>query len=385
MGFDTNGNWTSDFYPETDRDEHLPISASKFQQLIQTDIKSGFDNCLTRDGAGKPEANLNFNGHKITNLADGEAPTDAITKQQLDTAFATPASESDAGTIQIASSAEALAATNDTKAMTPKKVGEVVRTLSTITPFCANSGNLDANGDADLISAVGGTISFKVDDGTNYKPLVCTPANSQNSFTLQSINNYDASALADGNYVLTADDEGTITAYPYQAGYFTYTRKTAPSTPYLWFDISKEPYNAYKYEGGSWVEFSGVPLATFVMASGSVSSFENLPYNENGFKATIPNVFDAFYPDYTAGTSKTRGTEYTADCDGIIVFCIDDEHNTTMQVLINGTQVFYSGARDNDGRSVDGTFRVKKGDTYQITGGSNTWYFEFYPFKGAIK
>lgn len=82
MGFDTNGNWTSDFYPETDRDEGIAILASKFQQLIQTDIKGGFDNCLTRDGAGKPDANLNFNGHKITNLADGELATDAQTVGQ---------------------------------------------------------------------------------------------------------------------------------------------------------------------------------------------------------------------------------------------------------------------------------------------------------------
>lgn len=85
MGFDSNGNWTSDFYPETDRDEGIKILASKFQKLIQTDIKSGFDNCLTRDGAGKPEANLNFNGHKITNLANGELSSDAMTLGQSQT------------------------------------------------------------------------------------------------------------------------------------------------------------------------------------------------------------------------------------------------------------------------------------------------------------
>lgn len=82
MGYDTNGNWTSDFYPETDRDEGVKILASKFQKLIQTDIKDGFDNCLTRDGSGKPQSNLNFNGHKITNLADGELAQDAVTVSQ---------------------------------------------------------------------------------------------------------------------------------------------------------------------------------------------------------------------------------------------------------------------------------------------------------------
>ena len=94
MGFDTNGNWTSDFYPITDRDEGIRILASKFQQLIQTDIKSGFDNCLTRDGAGKPEANLNFNGYKITNLANGEITTDAITVGQAQQGLINYASDS---------------------------------------------------------------------------------------------------------------------------------------------------------------------------------------------------------------------------------------------------------------------------------------------------
>ena len=82
MGFNTNGEWTSEFYPIQDRDDGTPILASKFQQLIQTDIKSGFDNCLTRDGAGKPSANLNFNGYKITNLANAEVANDALTLGQ---------------------------------------------------------------------------------------------------------------------------------------------------------------------------------------------------------------------------------------------------------------------------------------------------------------
>ena len=382
MGFDTNGNWTSDFYPETDRDEHIAILASKFQQLIQTDIKSGFDNCLTRDGAGKPSANLNFNGFKITNLANGETANDAVNKGQLDSAVATPASEEEAGTIQIATSAEALAATDDTKAMTPKKVGEVVRTLSTITPFCANSGNLNS-GNADLISAFGGTISFKVDDGTSYAPLVCTPANSQNSFTLQSIESYDASALADGTYVLTVDKDGVITPFPYQTGYYTYTRTTAPSTPYLWFDVSKEPYNAYKYEGGAWTQFSGVPLAIIVMDSGVVDSFENLAYNENGFKANIPNVFEALEPDYSAPVSIPAG-DFTAPVDGwVLATATGNSDSNKVTIVIDGTQ-YFSNATTQFNTWPQQTIYLAKGQTANITYGGNG-IARFVPLKGAIK
>lgn len=89
MGFDGNGKWTSNFYPISDRDNGVAILASKFQNLIQNDIKSGFDNCILRDGTGRPNANINWNGHKITNLASGTGATDAVNKEQMDSAIST--------------------------------------------------------------------------------------------------------------------------------------------------------------------------------------------------------------------------------------------------------------------------------------------------------
>lgn len=87
MGFDGNGKWTSNFYPISDRDNGVAILASKFQNLIQNDIKSGFDNCILRDGTGRPTSNINWNGYKITNLAAGTGAADAVNKEQLDTAI----------------------------------------------------------------------------------------------------------------------------------------------------------------------------------------------------------------------------------------------------------------------------------------------------------
>ena len=84
MGFDGNGNWTSDFYPIQDRDDNIAILASKFQTLIQTNLKESFENCITRDGAGKPITNINWNGNKITNLQNGTSSADAVNKSQLD-------------------------------------------------------------------------------------------------------------------------------------------------------------------------------------------------------------------------------------------------------------------------------------------------------------
>ncbi len=85
MSFDGNGNWSSPFYPVQDRDNGIAILASKFQTLIQTNLKESFENCITRDGAGKPTTNINWNGNKITNLQNGTSSADAVNKSQLDT------------------------------------------------------------------------------------------------------------------------------------------------------------------------------------------------------------------------------------------------------------------------------------------------------------
>ena len=89
MGFDGNGNWTSPFYPVTDRDNGVAILASKFQTLIQSNLKESFENCILRDGTGKPTTNINWNGQKITNLASGTSSADAVNKYQLDNQIAT--------------------------------------------------------------------------------------------------------------------------------------------------------------------------------------------------------------------------------------------------------------------------------------------------------
>ena len=102
MGFDSSGNWSSDFYPVTDRDNSVPILASKFETLIQTNLKSSFEKCLLRDGTGKPTANINWNGYKITNLANGTSGADAINKGQLDSSANTKVTKSgDAMTGQL--------------------------------------------------------------------------------------------------------------------------------------------------------------------------------------------------------------------------------------------------------------------------------------------
>lgn len=82
--FDGNGNWTSDFSAQADRDNNIKILASRFDNIFIADIKESFENCLTKDGQIMPIGNFNMGGQRITNMADGVNSNDAVNKSQLD-------------------------------------------------------------------------------------------------------------------------------------------------------------------------------------------------------------------------------------------------------------------------------------------------------------
>lgn len=83
--FDGNGNWTSDFSAQADRDNGIKILASRFDNIFIADIKESFENCLTKDGQITPIGNFNMGGQRITNVANGVNSGDAVNMSQLDT------------------------------------------------------------------------------------------------------------------------------------------------------------------------------------------------------------------------------------------------------------------------------------------------------------
>lgn len=84
--FDGNGNWTSDFSAQADRDNGIKILASRFDNIFIADIKESFENCLTKDGQIAPIGNFNMGGQKITNLNNGVNDNDAVNISQLNNA-----------------------------------------------------------------------------------------------------------------------------------------------------------------------------------------------------------------------------------------------------------------------------------------------------------
>jgi hypothetical protein len=68
MPFDGLGNYTASPVPNFPAVTGTAINSSYYNNVIN-DIVTAFNNCLTRDGQGKPSASINWNGQTITNIA----------------------------------------------------------------------------------------------------------------------------------------------------------------------------------------------------------------------------------------------------------------------------------------------------------------------------
>lgn len=145
-----------------------------------------------------------------------------------------------------------------------------------LTRFSVNSGNVDSNGNGDLISVSGSVVTFKV--GGTYPNIVCTPANQLASFTLSTINNFNTSTLADGTYALCVAKNGVVSAHSFGDGYISKKAPESPVSGQLWLDVSKEPLVAYQYNSG-WIPFYGVPLCVVTVASGAVTNSYTIQFN----------------------------------------------------------------------------------------------------------
>jgi len=84
MPYNGSGTYTNSYYPTQDRDNSIPILASKFENFFQVDLPATFGLCVTRDGQGSMTSNFNFNSFRGTNLADPIALTDAVNKEYAD-------------------------------------------------------------------------------------------------------------------------------------------------------------------------------------------------------------------------------------------------------------------------------------------------------------
>lgn len=390
MGFDKNGNWSSDFYPEQDRDNEVPITASKFQALIQDNLKQSFQNCILRDGTGLPTANINLNRKKITNLANASSDLDAVNKSQLDSAMATNATETSLGTVRIATEEEALAGEDDLTAISPLKAKKIISTLATSTRFAVNSGNATDRKPDLLAGQFTGTLSFKVDNGISYAPLTATTADAE-SFTLNSIASVDVSGLMNGTYNVFISPEGTAKVFANNV-YRQQSQPATLNTNDIWFNTC-EPFKAFikTSEGLEETKLVQIPQVV-VMANNVISSIETIAYyNDNGAERGLVSNYESIKKglevDWSAPISipKPYGSAYTCPADGLCVFVLR-LNNGLLSIHINGNPTGLSSRHgDVDIDDFPISFYVSKGDVITLTANPSARYEgQFFPLKGVI-
>lgn len=78
MPYDGSGNFIRSYNWSLDAANGVPITASRFD-TEHNGFATGLSNCITRDSQGKPIADIDWNAHKIKNLADPTLPQDAVT------------------------------------------------------------------------------------------------------------------------------------------------------------------------------------------------------------------------------------------------------------------------------------------------------------------
>lgn len=82
MPFDGNGIYNPISPPDFPAEPGTLIRASQYNNQI-LDMSSALSNCLTRDGQGKPTADINMNGFKLEGLGVGTDPADAVRFDQV--------------------------------------------------------------------------------------------------------------------------------------------------------------------------------------------------------------------------------------------------------------------------------------------------------------
>lgn len=260
--------------------------------------------------------------------------------------------------------------------------------------FCVNSGNKNANGEADLLaidSISPMRVIFKIGDGqtgnmpnviySNYKGEQSTRAN------LPAVN---MTGKTDGTYNIFAKISGS--PYALNNKIYRQTKRPEMLADDIWMDISTIPVRALQYNGVEDVEFNDVPLGQVTIKEGALNSTLTFPYNQNGFDVNSSSEIEIntnlsksiahiVMPDYSKGISKTMNVLHTAETDGFLLAFTYERNGQNNSINVNSISVWQGSINDGDG-SNGTTIPIAKGNTFQINfsnGGTAT----FYPLIGA--
>ena len=235
------------------------------------------------------------------------------------------------------------------------------------TVFCINSGPFDANEIPNILEITNLVLSFNTPfTGTNIEGK---------TVTVTSLDDISLSGYEDGTYNVFVDLEGEIEIL--KNNIYRQAKEPTNTLNTVWLNTSKNPLTAKIYTQSGWADFKKIPVGSFVIDTGAVTSTVTNTYNENGYYITSESAF--LMPDYTKGVNKSNGVTYTADTSGWIyayysilggsgsaTITIDDKVMTVSSASF--TNVYYG-----TGNAI--VFPIAKGSVYKTSSLSACVFF----------
>ncbi|GHU01712.1 hypothetical protein FACS1894186_4970 [Alphaproteobacteria bacterium] len=212
--------------------------------------------------------------------------------------------------------------------------------------FCVNSSNLDINGNADILSGSGGTLSFKV--GGDYPSLTGTNAQGDTGI----FSSYGTVALAGtGTFTVFSMMDGSTYVSPALLA----VGKTFPQSPVSGqvFYLTASIPEAFRYNGTSWETFTGFPLGYATVANGVITGVTSYSLNDDRVNLTVNSYGQSRlgWPNYAAATGYVS-PPYTAPANGWLIFdqLVYYSNNT---ITIDGFPILFGGGGDQEGGGRD--------------------------------
>lgn len=204
--------------------------------------------------------------------------------------------------------------------------------------FCLKSGNL-TNGEADLMSFSGTTLSFKI--GSTYSSLKWNSANG----TLETITTLaDITGTSINGTYSVIKELGVANAVATSSNITQ--GKTFPTSPSNgdYHCLTAAGLNTYKYTSGAWVETQYIQIGTVTVANNTISFVKTNPYNYNGYNVQGSNVDyiveswissdgNSFYKKFKSGLIR-QGAIFAGTDDGVSI---------TFPVAFKNTNYFITG------------------------------------------
>lgn len=247
------------------------------------------------------------------------------------------------------------------------------------TPFAVNSGNVDSNGESDILYYTGGTgtLNFKV-GGTlpAYDNLRATSAQGV-TFELTQILDLDVSTYDDGTYTVCVKKNQTVAEV--RGTVYRQIDEPTGNNGDLWLNTGIEGLVCNEKISGSWSnEYEGVPVGTFTVASGVITAVTTAEFNYNGYNVNSARtnrqmVIAWLPPDVSTAVSVLSTAVQTADINMWLYVRYSAQDDSTGATINMGasnppTQEVFRASIMGAKTSISSWIFIPKGYYYQYSG-----------------